>query len=84
MPLIYYRCECSHSVSKFFRQAKDAPAFFACEAPECKKQAKKQLKAPSSTSKIVVDNGFQARAVEVNPDIIEINEARSNKDYRED
>ena len=42
------------------------------------------LSAPSSVSKVIVDNGFQARAVEVNPDIIEINKERSEKDYRED
>jgi hypothetical protein len=45
---------------------------------------KKLLSAPSSTSKITVDNGVQARAVEINPDIIEINEARANKNYREE
>lgn len=84
MPLIYYQCEYGHSVSKFHRQAKDAPAFVSCAKPDCDKQAKKQLKAPSSESKVVVDNGFQARAVEVNPDIIEINQERSNKNYRED
>ena len=82
MPLIHYLCDCKFSVSKFFRQAKDAPAFFACE--KCDAIAKKQLKAPSSVSKIVVDNGFQARAVEVNPDIVEINKERSEKDYREE
>jgi hypothetical protein len=82
MPLIYYKCECGHGYSKFYRQAKEAPAIFGCQ--ECPKQAKRQLKAPNSTSKVVMDNGFQARAVEINPDIVEINEARSNKDYKED
>ena len=82
MPLIAYSCNCSDVTKKFFRQAKDAPASFIC--PKCKTDTKKLLSAPSSTSKIIVDNGFQARAVEVNPDIIEINEARANKDYRED
>ena len=68
-------------MSKFYRQAKDAPAFLSCAEEGCEKEAKKQLKSPSSTSKIVIDNGFQARAVEVNPDIVEINQARSDKDY---
>lgn len=45
---------------------------------------KKQLSAPSSSSKVTVDNGVQARAVEVNPDIVEINEQRANKNYSED
>lgn len=82
MPLIYYQCSCGNAASKFYRQAKEAPVCFACE--KCGKDAKKQLRAPSSTSKVVVDNGVQARAVEINPDIIEINEARSDKDYREE
>jgi hypothetical protein len=83
MPLINYLCECKKTVSKFFRQAKDAPAFFTC--PDCKKDTlKKQLSSPSSLSKIVVDNGVQARAVEIIPNIVELNEERSNKDYREE
>lgn len=65
------------------RQAKDVPASFLC--PKCNvSQMKKQLSSPSSGSKIVVDNGVQARAVEIVPDIIETNKARSEKDYRED
>ena len=82
MPLIYYSCQCGFSGSRFHRQVKDVPASFECDI--CGSQAKRQLKAPSSASKVVVDNGFQARAVEVNPEIIEINEKRSDKDYREE
>ena len=83
MPLIAYSCSCGHNLKKFFRQAKDAPASFIC--PSCNKdQSKKQLSSPSSSSKIVVDNGIQARAVEIMPDIIEINKSRSEKDYREE
>ena len=81
MPLIAYACVCGHSEKKFIRQAKDAPAAFLC--PKCSiSDMKKMLSAPSSSSKIVVDNGVQAREVEINPDIIEINKARSEKDYR--
>lgn len=83
MPLIAYACECGHSAKKFFRQVAQAPAFFLCE--QCNKEnMKKQLSAPNSTSKISVDNGVQARAVEVNPDIIAINHERANKNYSED
>jgi len=83
MPLIAYACECGNIEKKFMRQAKDAPVSFLC--PNCKKSdMKKQLSSPSSSSKITVDNGVQARAVEIVPDIIEINKARSEKDYRED
>jgi len=82
MPLIYYLCECKKSLSKFFRQAKDAPAFFTC--PNCNKETlKKQLSSPSSLSKITIDNGIQARAVEIIPNIVELNEEKSRKNYRE-
>lgn len=65
------------------RRAIDVPASFLC--PKCNTDnLKKQLSSPSSSSKIVVDNGVQARAVEIVPDIIEINKARSEKDYREE
>lgn len=80
MPLFHYLCECNHSVSKFYRQAREAPATFTCV--KCNKQQKKQLSAPNSLSKITVDNGIQARAVEIVPNILEINAAKSAKTYR--
>lgn len=83
MPLFHYLCgKNNHSTKKFYRQAKEAPAVILCSI--CKYDAKKMLAAPSSSSKVTVDNGVQARAVEVNPDIIEINKERANKNYRED
>lgn len=82
MPLIHYLCECNYSATKFFRVAKDAPATLPCE--KCGKIQKKMLSAPTTSSKITVDNGFQARAVEITPNIVEINKKRSEKNYRED
>jgi hypothetical protein len=41
------------------------------------------LKAPASTSTVVVDNGIQARATEVNLEVVEDIQARSTKDFRE-
>jgi hypothetical protein len=84
MPLIVYACKAGHITKKLTRQAKDAPASFPCPAEDCYHEAKKQLSAPNSASKISIDNGVQARAVEINPDIVEINKARSEKNYRED
>jgi len=80
MPMIAYACSKKHVVKKFYRSAVDAPAHWICET--CGDLGSKQLSAPTSESKVIVDNGFQARAVEVNPDIIAINKERSNKDYR--
>lgn len=64
-------------MSKFFRQIKDIPASFSCT--KCGKDAKKILRAPSSTSVLVVDNGVQARSVEVNLEVVESIRDRANK-----
>jgi len=80
MPLLYYLCCCGKHVSKFYRQAASAPGGFACE---CGKEYKKQLSAPSSKSVITIDNGVQAKSVEVNLDTIKSNEENSTKDFRE-
>lgn len=81
MPLIYYVCECGHSKKNFVRSAKKAQASLVCD--KCAKAMNRTLSAPSSASKISVDNGVQAKRVEIDPNIVEINEARSNKDYRQ-
>lgn len=77
MPLFHYLCSGNHSVKKFYRQAKDAPVVLLCE--KCDKESKKMLSAPNSASTIIIDNGFQARSVEVNLDIIADNQARNEK-----
>jgi hypothetical protein len=82
MPIIHYLCDCGNAMSKFFRQAKESPAFFLCT--KCEKNAKKILKAPSSTSVVSIDNGIQARAVEVNLEVVEDIRARSTKDFKGD
>lgn len=81
MPLIHYQCECSYSTSKFVRHPKDALTEVVCK--KCGKNAKKQLKGPSSKSIVVVDNGVQARATEVDMELVEDIEARSTKDFKE-
>lgn len=83
MPIIAYACDCGHSTKKFYRQVAKSPAVLFCEY--CNKEnMKKQLSIPSSTSKVSMDNGVQARAVEINPDIIAINKERSEKNYSEE
>ena len=82
MPMFVYKCECKRMLQRFFRRPIDAPKELLCT--ECEKTMKRQLSASSFESKLIVDNGLQARQVEVNPDIIEINKDRANKDYRED
>ena len=82
MPLIAYLCECKNSQIKYHRQVKDVPAFIICD--KCGMNAKKCLSSPSSSSKITIDNGLMTKSIEVDPDIIAINKARSEKDYREE
>lgn len=82
MPMIHYICnECGFSARKIFRKP-PYPSTLICD--KCNGSMTKELSAPSSSSKISVDNGVQARRVEISPDIIETNEARSKKDYREE
>lgn len=81
MPLIHYLCKCGVGKTKFVRLAKDAPAGFPCD---CGLEFKKQLSAPSNSSKITIDNGVQARSVEVDLNVIQSNLDNSTKDFRED
>jgi len=82
MPMIHYIChDCGFSTKKIFRKG-PFPSALICE--KCNNTMKKELSAPTSSSKISVDNGVQARRVEISPDIIETNEKRSNKNYREE
>lgn len=82
MPLIAYSCSSGHKSKKFFRESKTSPATLVCD--KCGEEMNRLLSSPSSLSKIVIDNGIQSRAVEVDPNIVEINEERSQKDYRDE
>jgi len=79
MPMIVYTCENKHSVSKFFRSAKDAPSESTCA--KCDRTALKKLSGPNYVSKVTIDNGVMARSVEIIPSILEINQAKSEKDF---
>ncbi len=80
MPLLNYLCPCNKSVSKFWRVVKEAPSRIVCE---CGLEMKKQLSAPSNSSKVVVDNGVQSKSVEVDLAVVADNEANSIRDFRE-
>jgi len=49
---------------------------------KCGSKSKRLLSAPASSSTISVDNGVQARAVEIPPNLIELNEERRQKEKR--
>ena len=82
MPIMVYSCECKNIVKKFYRSAKDSPTVLLCD--KCQKEMKKVLSSPSSVSKIVVDNGVQARSVEIVPNIVQLNQERASKNYKGD
>jgi hypothetical protein len=83
MPLIHYLCGCLYSTTKFYRQPRDAPLVIVCR--KCSRlESKKQLSAPNSKSITVIDNGVQARATEVDLEVVKDIEARSTKDFKND
>lgn len=79
MPMILYACEDGHFSKKFIRHALDALASFPC--PVCKKSVIRKLSAPNSASIVIVDNGVQSKAVEVNLDMVEKIRDQSSKDF---
>jgi hypothetical protein len=81
MPLINYACSCGKTLKKYFKSAKESLSVVKCT---CGLEAKKSFGTTSSSHKIVIDNGLMARRLEVDPDIQEINDERSAKDYSED
>ncbi len=81
MPLINYSCSCGKILKKYFKSAKDSPSVVGCE---CGLEAKKGFGATSSSYKVTIDNGLMARKIEVDPNIQEINDERSARDYTEE
>lgn len=81
MPLINYLCDCGEIQKKYFKTAKDALSSVECK---CGLKAKKVFGTTSSSHKIIIDNGLMAKKLEIDPNIMEINDERSTKDYTED
>jgi len=77
--LIKYKCEkCEESISKYFKKAKDIDDEIDCK---CGKKMERQLGSPFCTSTQFIDNGLQARKVEVNSVVVE---QEHNKLYKDD
>jgi hypothetical protein len=80
MPMIRFHCSdsgCGIFFSKMYKNSIDLPSALGCK--KCGASAKRTLSSPASSSKITVDNGVQARAVEIDPNIEEINSERARK-----
>lgn len=82
MPLISYICPCGKSFKKYLKSAKLALPTIVCS--KCGLEAKKSFGTTSSSHLTVIDNGLMARRLEIDPNIMEINDARSSKDYTEE
>lgn len=80
MPMISYKCtSCHNCFGVLVQNAKTAEPHYACK--KCGSLSKKTLSAPNSSSKIIVGAENQARAVEIYPDVIELNQERSKNGY---
>jgi hypothetical protein len=82
MPLISYPCSCGEITKKYFKTTKEALTSLQCK--KCGLEAKKGFGTTSSSHKTVIDNGLMARRLEIDPDIMEINDERSSRDYSEE
>lgn len=73
MPMITFKCnnpDCDNQITKFFSKMKDVSPFLDCG--ECGTgKLERQLGAPTSKSTQIIDNGVQARKVEVMNEVVE-------------
>jgi len=80
--LIMFSCnnpECKNSISKFFKSHKDIPPFLDCG--ECGTgKLEREYSSPSSKSTVFVDNGMQAKTVEVLSEVVERESQKVNHD----
>ena len=74
MPRISYKCKCGHERKKFFSSANKVSSNIVCGL--CGLDMKRTLSGPTQRSKMIVDNGVQAKATEIDREIVEIIEDR--------
>lgn len=73
MPMIRFLCnnlDCGNEITKFFSEPGQVPPFLNCGACGSGK-LERTLGAPATKGTQVVDNGLQARRIEVSNDIVE-------------
>jgi hypothetical protein len=81
MPRVTYGCElCCKVTKKTYKSSKDILKEIKCD---CGGEMSRRLSSPSSKSKIIVDNGIQAKATELDRDIVEIIEDREEAGLRQ-
>jgi len=69
--LIKFKCpKCTNSIVKLFKKAVDIPDYLNCG--ECgSKKMERTLSTPSTKTTQVIDNGVQAKRVEVMSEVVE-------------
>lgn len=80
--MIYFSCnnpDCNNWIKKFFKNSKDIPPFLDCGSCGTGKM-ERQLSAPSSKSTQIIDNGLQARKIEISNSIIQKERKRLQED----
>jgi hypothetical protein len=85
MPLITYICnnhECRNTITKSFKPKDKIAGYLDCGCCSVGK-LERQLGAPSSVTKTKIDNGINARPVEIYENIVEMNEERSRQGGKE-
>lgn len=71
--------DCDNEITKYYKNFKDIASFLDCGACGTGK-LERTLGAPSSKSTQVVDNGVQARKVEVMNAVVEREQEKLNKE----
>jgi len=80
MPRIQYNCSnCNIVKKKFYKSSKEILNKIECE---CGGELARQLSSPTQRSKMVVDNGVQAKATELDREIVEIIEDREESQFK--
>lgn len=82
MPLISYACSCGNVFNKYQKSPKDAPTTVPCD--KCGLDAKKSFGVTSNSHKITIDQPGMSRRIDVLPDIMQILDERSAKDFSEE
>jgi len=80
MPRILYICnKCRKENKRFFKSSIEIQNKLECN---CGGELERQLSSPSQRSKMVIDNGVQAKAVELDREIVEIIEDREKSQLK--
>lgn len=81
MPRIVYACRhCTAIKKKFYKSSSNIKDNIECV---CGEKMVRHLSSPSQKSKIVVDNGVQAKATELDRNIVEIIEDREEAQLKQ-